>query len=84
MQAPRPCPKCGEYNLYRSHSKNVVERSLKSLLPLKIYRCHNCSWRGWLNKKRASKKATLKMLIFYGVVGILALIVALMLKGFLM
>ena len=29
MQAPRPCPKCGEYNLYRSHSKNVLERSLK-------------------------------------------------------
>jgi predicted RNA-binding Zn-ribbon protein involved in translation (DUF1610 family) len=84
LQAPRPCPRCGEYNLYRSHSKNILERAVKNILPLKTYRCHNCNWRGWLNKKRRQKKATLKSLLFYAAVAVAALIIAFLLRGVLM
>lgn len=84
MHAPRPCPRCGEYNLYRSHSKNFIERGIKSVLPVKTYRCHNCNWRGWMNKRRPKKKATIKSLLFYTAVAAMAVIVAFLLKGMLL
>ncbi|MFH1943075.1 MAG: hypothetical protein ABIL68_13310 [bacterium] len=84
MQAPRPCPKCGEYGLYRSHSKNIIEQTIKRTFPLKIYRCHACDWRGLLSKRRMSgKQSVIKSLAFYIVIILVAVIVSLILKGML-
>jgi predicted RNA-binding Zn-ribbon protein involved in translation (DUF1610 family) len=41
------CPKCGSH-LHRSHSRSFSEKLIKGLSRSKLYRCHECSWRGWL------------------------------------
>jgi hypothetical protein len=41
------CPKCGNH-LHRSHSRSFSEKLIKVFSRLKLYRCHECSWRGWL------------------------------------
>jgi predicted RNA-binding Zn-ribbon protein involved in translation (DUF1610 family) len=41
------CPKCGDY-LYRSHSRSFSEKLIRTFSPFKLYRCHECGWRGWL------------------------------------
>ncbi len=45
----RKCPACGRSTLFRSHSKNLAERVRKKMTSRRIYRCHNCNWRGWLS-----------------------------------
>ena len=40
------CPNCGEVT-YRSHSRNFRESFVKSVSPLRPYRCHDCGWRGY-------------------------------------
>lgn len=40
------CLQCGNY-LYRSHSRNLREKLIRTFSPLKMYRCHECNWRGW-------------------------------------
>jgi uncharacterized protein with PIN domain len=44
------CPNCGEQQLYRSHSRTMLEAVLKKFTSRRLYRCHNCNWRGWLRK----------------------------------
>jgi hypothetical protein len=39
------CPECSA-RLHRSHSRNLKESLLKFFTPYKIYRCHDCNWRG--------------------------------------
>ena len=41
------CPDCG-YQLHRSHSRSVYEKFIKLVSRQRLYRCHECSWRGWL------------------------------------
>lgn len=41
------CPTCGNH-LHRSHSRGFSEKLIKGLSRSKLYRCHECSWRGWL------------------------------------
>lgn len=42
------CPECGELkDVQRSHSRGTVEKILKRVTPLRVYRCHVCNWRGW-------------------------------------
>ncbi len=74
MQASVPCPKCKKFQLYRSHSKNVFERAVKKLLPCKIYRCHECKWRGWIMKKHIHKKEMNKKELAYYIIVFLILI----------
>ena len=77
MQAPQPCPKCGKYKLYRSHSRNRTEKLLKSILPIRTYRCHNCNWRGWLSKRKTNDTIPLlKKCLLYVSVAFSALVVA--------
>ncbi len=77
MQAPYPCPQCGQYKLYRSRSRNHIETLIKVILPYKTYRCHACNWRGWISKRKASGKGSLlKSVVFYICVFIIAVIVA--------
>lgn len=57
MSVIAPCPKCGHQTLRRSRSKSTFERMLKKMKainPFRLYRCSNCSWRGWMSKVRAN------------------------------
>jgi hypothetical protein len=66
LTTPTPCPKCGKYELHRSHGRNWFEKAVKKFSPFKVYRCHACSWRGWFRKKpKVSMKVTLKTIGFY-------------------
>ena len=77
MQIPKACPKCGQFRLNRSRSKNVFEKWLKMILPIKTYRCHGCHWRGWLSNRKIAQKASLRnTMLIYSAVIIIALIVA--------
>ncbi len=42
------CPECGNH-LHRSRSHNLREKLIRTFSRLKMYRCHKCDWRGWLN-----------------------------------
>ncbi len=82
METARSCKKCGEYRLYRSRSKNIFEKIIKKILPLRTYRCHNCNWRGFLVKREERRnKNTGKFLAFYLLVVIIAIITAYMLRS---
>jgi hypothetical protein len=51
------CPECGNH-LHRSHSRSLSEKLIKGFSSLKLFRCHECNWRGWLRaepKKPASQ-----------------------------
>ena len=77
MQIPRACPKCGEFKLNRSRSKNVMEKFLKMVLPMKTYRCHGCHWRGWIGNRKISQKVSFrKAFLFYSAVILISLIIA--------
>ncbi len=42
------CPKCGKVNvLKRSRPRSIMERVIKTTTIYKLYRCHNCGWRGY-------------------------------------
>jgi uncharacterized protein with PIN domain len=41
------CPECGDH-LHRSRSRSFSEKLIKVFSPFKLYRCHECGWRGWL------------------------------------
>ena len=73
-----PCPKCGHWTLHRSHSRNAIERALRSAIPYRPYRCTGCSWRGWLHRSSGKSKAPLiKNLLFFIFVLIIAIWVSL-------
>jgi hypothetical protein len=76
---PRICPKCEEFTLHRSHSQNALEQVIKTLLPLRPYRCSACQWRGWRLRERGTvnKSKALKTFIFYLSVFLLSLFFAL-------
>jgi predicted RNA-binding Zn-ribbon protein involved in translation (DUF1610 family) len=44
------CPMCGEYALYRSHTRGWGELLRKRFTSKRPYRCHKCSWRGWIQR----------------------------------
>lgn len=81
MQAPIPCPSCGEYRMHQSRARNTTEKLMKRLLPYKVYRCHNCNWRGWIPKRKLKANVNaLKTAFFYAGVILLALAVGYMMK----
>jgi predicted RNA-binding Zn-ribbon protein involved in translation (DUF1610 family) len=43
------CPECGN-RVHKSHSRGFGERLVKAITRCKVYRCHDCGWRGWLSK----------------------------------
>jgi hypothetical protein len=53
------CPECGCL-LHRSHSRTSFEKLFKSVSSQRLYRCHECGWRGWLNSKVKPQPAPLK------------------------
>jgi hypothetical protein len=40
------CPKCRGSEIFRSRTRNVLERSVKVAGPILYYRCRTCDWRG--------------------------------------
>jgi len=41
------CPKCGSGNVHRSRSRSRWETWRKEITGKRMFRCHDCSWRGW-------------------------------------
>lgn len=44
------CPSCGEFALHRSHARTLYEGLRKKVTSKRIFRCHDCDWRGWVHK----------------------------------
>jgi len=43
------CPSCHQAgSVYRSHSRNLLEKLFRFFKVFNIYRCHKCNWRGYL------------------------------------
>jgi hypothetical protein len=41
------CPKCDSDEIYRSRAKSRWEVWRKEITGKRLWRCHNCQWRGW-------------------------------------
>lgn len=41
------CPHCHTESLYRSHARGPWERMRKTWSVQRLFRCHECGWRGW-------------------------------------
>ena len=82
MPSMLPCPKCGEYSYHKSHTKNFYERIRKNIFKQRPYRCHDCSYRGWSRISLLHPKFSLKKLVIYLAVFFIAVIVSIILKGF--
>jgi ssDNA-binding Zn-finger/Zn-ribbon topoisomerase 1 len=77
MSVSAPCPKCGEYSLHKSRSKNIIEKGIKKIIFLRTYRCGSCKWRGWMSKHRAQGNTPIRRIIlFYAGLIILAFFIA--------
>jgi hypothetical protein len=46
------CPKCKVLALRRSHTRTKFERFKREHSGMRIFRCHACSWRGWLDESK--------------------------------
>lgn len=81
------CPVCdNEGTLYRSHTKNIVERLIRSSSLYNIYRCHSCNWRGYLltvslNIKPLTHPSKRKIINYTFITGFCILIVIILLKS---
>ncbi len=60
------CPSCGNTEkVHRSHSIYLWERIFKLVSNYKLYRCHNCGWRGWLHYKTGNKLRIIPIKYFF-------------------
>ncbi|NQT24735.1 hypothetical protein HQ585_05230 [candidate division KSB1 bacterium] len=76
MGVSAPCPKCSGFSLHKSRSKNAIEKWIKKLIAIRIYRCGECKWRGWMSIRRAQGETPIrKVILFYMGLIILAFIV---------
>jgi FlaA1/EpsC-like NDP-sugar epimerase len=42
------CPECGSSRIHRSRVRNLPERVRRNFSARRLFRCDDCSWRGWL------------------------------------
>jgi hypothetical protein len=42
------CPNCHSPALYRSKARTLSERMRRNYSAKRLFRCHDCNWRGWL------------------------------------
>ena len=49
--ASAPCPQCG-HHIHRSRTRGFVEKLIRVATGYRVYRCHQCGWRGWILRKR--------------------------------
>lgn len=83
MPSMIPCPKCGEYSFHKSHTRNSYERFIKKVFRRRPYRCHDCGYRGWISSSALKPKLTLKQLMIYFGVFIIAIIFSMFIKDLL-
>ena len=72
-----PCPKCGDYDYHKSHTRNGFEYLRQIILPQRPYRCHNCNYRGWIFVKTDRKKLSTKTILLYLGVFVISVLVGL-------
>jgi nucleoside-diphosphate-sugar epimerase len=64
MTSPQaPCPRCSSDRIKLSHSRNIVEKLLKTF-GIRAYRCIHCGWRGFRigNECKQKNKARYSLL----------------------
>src|SRR5438105_2673757 len=49
------CPQCSG-RTHRSHTDSLSEKLFRNLTSLRLYRCRECGWRGWLRNPKPSRK----------------------------
>ncbi len=75
------CPSCASENTLRiSKPRNSKEKLLHLTSFIKIYRCRKCGWRGWKINFSIDAKVIRKILIYFFLVIIAALVVYNLLK----
>lgn len=79
-----PCPQCKQFNYHRSHTKSDYDRFRKFVFRQRKYRCHDCGYIGWEKSRSLDKRSTLKAMLVYAVVIVLATIVGLLTRSLLM
>ncbi|MGB9599946.1 MAG: hypothetical protein ACP5KG_12275 [Myxococcota bacterium] len=68
------CPACGnQEKVHRSHSIYFWERIVKLFSNYRLYRCHNCGWRGWLHQQTGNqlKRISLGQIFIFFMLGFL-------------
>ncbi|MCX7943051.1 MAG: hypothetical protein N2746_00875 [Deltaproteobacteria bacterium] len=68
------CPSCGNSEkVHRSHSIYLWEKVIKLFSSYRLYRCHNCGWRGWLHQQTGSqlKRISLRQIFLFFILGFL-------------
>lgn len=57
------CPACGG-RTHHSHTRGLIEKSIRAMTSYKMYRCRECSWRGWVGKPNTlARKHRLRTII---------------------
>jgi predicted RNA-binding Zn-ribbon protein involved in translation (DUF1610 family) len=75
------CPSCSASgSVYRSHSRNWIEKLVKRITFIKVYRCKECGWRGYRSTVAFTTKSIQSLLIYIGIGIIIALIVRIILS----
>lgn len=74
MTPPRvtACPRCSSNRIKRSHSRSIIEKSLK-MLNIRPYRCIHCGWRVF----RYSKESRQSIRAKYSLIQIILIVSAL-------
>ena len=47
-RSPHVCPTCGGGGVHRSRTRSIAERVKKTTTTERLFRCHDCGWRGWM------------------------------------
>ena len=76
------CPACSSERVYHSRAKTLRDQTIKRILPITFYRCHECGWRRPKLKKMNGKQIALHLLALAGYIGSVGLALAVV-AGFL-
>ena len=55
------CPACSSVRVYHSRAKSLRDQTVKRILPISFYRCHECGWRRAKLKKMTGKEIALNL-----------------------
>jgi hypothetical protein len=75
------CPSCDSDRVYHSRARSFRDRSLKRVLPITFYRCHECGWRRARWQKLSVKSLSLHTLSLAGYIGSIVLVLAVILTA---
>ncbi|MBN1154071.1 hypothetical protein JXB12_04040 [candidate division KSB1 bacterium] len=78
------CPRCKEFDYHRSHAKTDYERLRKIIFKQRKYRCHSCGYVGWEKSRSLDKRSVLKTVFLYATVILIAMLVGILSRSFLM